>query len=489
MKKYFKKNRKSMQILVVLLSLIFACTAGFAYANTESAAVTEANYILKLSPYDSVLGVGDQVIEGALDLYRLSDNYRNVVSISKSTPYTVESFQPEVLTAEITRPYPDTSPNYYALVLNAISPGAATIRVANQSGTIVADAQVTVLGPEGMVIEGFPEGTKTVEKSRVITLEKEYTATFGEYYSNKFKTDEEIVLTSSNPKVAAIETGDNSFSAAQRIRGVSKGTATITATFVKEGALQGIVKTFDVAVTERPKATAPKLIGQLAGGWEVGHNGNTLEFVLKAEAGIYEIWRSTSPTKNFKRVGKVTVEEVSYMTDTLHVHGYPAGHQAGDWVMYNDSKNVKQNTKYYYKVRVKYTGAEFDHSWSKFSKVQAYWTAPKPVPDKKVKHNKSTKKVTIPKQPKKVNGYIYSVGASKHLGYNIFGQEVRYRSGARRLTTKRSFKVSNIDGMRVTVVYDVIPYVKHGKYYYVSGYKPMKNIKKLKEYYGADKYV
>ena len=165
---------------------------------------------------------------------------------------------------------------------------------------------------------------------------------------------------------------------------------------------------------------------------------------------------------------------------------------AGEKLIFGDGKKVKQNTKYYYKMRMKYTGVEYDNSWSKWSRVTgAYWTGVKPFKfdDNRIKLNKKTRKVTIPKPSTKVKGYIYSVGASKHLGYNIFGQEVRYRSGARRITTKRIFKVKNIDGMRVSVVYDVIPYTKHGKYYYVHGYKPMKNINKFKEYYGADKYV
>lgn len=185
----------------------------------------------------------------------------------------------------------------------------------------------------------------------------------------------------------------------------------------------------------------------------------------------------------------MTIKEISYQPGYFKVPGYPTGYEPGSKVYFSDSKKLKQNTKYYYKIRVKYIEEEFDNSWSEWSKTVAYWTTPKPIKDSKVKYKKSTRKVTIPKQPKKVTGYLYCVGASRHVGYNIFGQEIRYRSGARRITTKRIFKVKNIDGMRISVIYDVVPYVKHGKYYYVNGYKPLKSIQKLKEYFGAEKYV
>ena len=488
MRKYFK-NGKPMQILAVMLALIFACTAGFAYANTEAEVPSTPTHTLTSFKAEAL--VGCETSARYIGFTDIATGRLNSISVDEKT-FVVESLNPEILSAHVGDNAYGSS-NY--LVMNGVSPGVATLRISVPTKNIMAETQVTVLGPEDLILENFNTGTREVKKGSEIYVSGTYDATWGQYFTARIDREKHMTFTSSNPDVVAVKvTGTGMYEQQNtKLMAVGKGTATITVTINGVGGLNNVVKTFDVNVTVNPKATAPKILDQIATGDTISYGGCGVGFRIKGQPAVYEFWRSTSPKKNFKKVGQITIVEDSITKGVLRKKGDNLmSYEAGEKLIFEDGKKMKQNTKYYYKMRVKYTGVEYDNSWSRWSRVTgAYWTGVKPFKfdDSRIKLNKKTRKVTIPKPATKVQGYIYSVGASKHLGYNIFGQEVRYRSGARRITTKRIFTVKNIDGMRVSVVYDVVPYTKHGKYYYVDGYKPMKSVNRFKEYFGAEKYV
>ena len=245
---------------------------------------------------------------------------------------------------------------------------------------------------------------------------------------------------------------------------VGGGTATITMKVKAEG-LEGLTRSFKITVQEGPKAQRPTLVSQTTLKEYVYHNSIVVGMKASSTSNLeYELYRSKSPNKGFK---KVTVNK-------------PLKLGSAKYYTFEDYTGLKANTKYYYKVRARYTDSYNSNEWSEFSKVQAYWTAPKPISDKKVKYNKTTRQATIP-SVKNVAGYVYTAHGVKKLGYNIFGQGVYVGVEKTLTTSKRIFTVKKVrSDMYASYIADVKPYAKHGKYYYVSGYRLTKKLSSFK---------
>lgn len=484
MKQQKRKNRKLVAIITAILMMCTWTAGAFAETVLPEGAPTEPTH--RLSAFTEEMVVGEVETEASVKFYSLTGSSFEPYASVEADNLIVESLNPEIVTAEVKAPYP-SSPDMYCIVLTGISTGVGTVRIVysknnNPNLTAIAEAQITVIGQDQAVIADFP-GDRNLNKGDTILFDRSYNATIGEKFSDFINTDEHFAITSSNPAVVEVRRDDSLQFADQYLKAVGPGSATITMTVVnKEGPINGISKSFNVNVTQGAKATAPVLTTQVAAKYSVYYNRIHIAYKIKDQNATYEVWRSTSPNKNFKKVGTIKVQKSS-------INGYMdvpswGSMEPGSKAYFDDfSKKypVKANTKYYYKMRVKYTDEYFDNSWSKWSKVQAYWTSPKPIADKKVKYNRNTRKVTFPKQNIKMTGYIYTASGVKFLGYNIFGGKVYYSANSTRFSTKRTFKVANVEGMKPSNVDTVIPYVKHGKYYYAHGYDLVKSPKKYKK--------
>lgn len=484
MKSILGKKRR-MPAILAAMALIFVWTAG-AFAETVLPEGTPTEPTHRLSAFTKEMVVGEVETESSVKFYSLTGSSYEPYASIEADNLIVESLNPEIVSVEVKAPYPN-SPDFYCIVLTGISTGTAKVRVIlpkynNPKLTAIAEEEITVIDPNQAVIAEFP-GDRNLNKGDTVYFDKSYNATIGEKFSDFITTDEHFAITSSDTNVVKVLKGDSNLFADQYLKAVGPGSATITMTVInKEGPINGIARSFNINVTQGAKATAPTLMTQVNAKYSVYYNRINIAYKVKDQNATYEVWRSTSPKKNFKKVGTIKVKKSS-------INGYMdvpswGSMEPGSRTYFDDfSKKhpVKANTKYYYKMRVKYTDEYFDNSWSNWSKVQAYWTSPKPIADKQVKFNKSTKKVTLPKQNKKMTGYIYTVSGVKFLGYNIFGGRVYYSANSTRHTTKRIFKVTNVEGMRPSNVDTVIPYMKHGKYYYAHGYDLVKNLNKYKK--------
>ena len=472
------KRKARLLVLITVLALF----AGYSQMSNVSAATpthTGSNI------FEEVMFVGEEDNTGTyLFLRSITQSNRTTEKYFKPETCTVTSSDPNVLNVVMEALKYD--PSEYWIKAKALSPGTAAVNFAWTDGTVV-ETTVQVVDCSQLDFGGQSFVDCQLNKGSTKTLPYEYKAVLGERYVGGFFVNETTV-TSSNEKVVKVYQDNNDgYFGSCYLKAVGPGTAVITLTVDKDekGEFNGVTKSFQVTVKQGPKATAPVLCNQAASGAHLMYNRLDVVYKLKNQNATYEIWRSTSPKKNFKKVGTIHVKEDVVLKGYFKVPGFAGAWEAGSKVTFDDYKKkfrLKANTKYYYKMRVKYTDAYYDNSWSKWSKVQVYWTPPQPLADSKIKFNKSSRIVKIPKV-KNVSGYIYTAGAIEKLGYNVFGQGVYYTADKTTTTQKRSFKVGYVEGMKPCEVTNVIPYKKHGQYYYAHGYKP---VKKLTRYKASD---
>ena len=395
----------------------------------------------------------------------------NITAVVNDESFDMVSSNNEIVEVECVPENDGTDSVHYNL--HAKMPGTATITITGKAGSVIEGCtksfSVTVFD-SNLLSWVRPLEKYTIKKTENIDID--FICLFGRDGSviadKKFSVGaESFDMVSSNPKVVKV---DQEAESRYSLVGLKAGTATITVTVNADSGedLAGMTKTFKVTVTEA-KAKTPVLYKQINANTEVYYDGIDVCFgIIKDEYVEYQIYRSTSPNKNFKKIKTVRVKDYGSFYDW---------YQDDYYYLFKDKK-VKSNKKYYYKVRARYYNKENSNKWSAFTKAKAYWTAPKPV--KNFKYNKKTRKLTIPKV-KNVAGYVYDVHSSRRLGYNIFGGAVLWIEDATRITKKRNITVKILDTKSAyqTVEY-VTPYAKHGKYYYMNDKKPMKNINKVK---------
>ncbi len=427
------------------------------------------------APAYEEINVESQMMQGAEESYTsirwTADGKRNSESVNEYTK--AESSNPSVLKVyaeEVTGKYSyGASYSFWRLRLEAVRPGTAEVTVQFKKNTV--SFAVEVIGRSQAVIEKFP-GNMTINKGSSFWFERDYKILCGSYYDYIWLRECEV--TSSNPNVVRVVAGKPSETLRQiYIQGMDSGTATITFTVTKEGLLNGLSGSFQVTVKEGPKASAPVIASQTSFQPMVFSDRMFVGIKLLGGNMEYEVYRSTSQNKGYKKIGSFIKENG----------------EAGRLYEYDDlSKNLKANKKYYYKVRARHRDFYYSEEWSEFSAVKEYWTAPKMIEDKKVKYNKKTKTVTIPKV-KNISGYIYTPHGVRKLGYNIFGQPVYWGCERTATSTKRIFKVKAFARTPVVYVADVRPYAKHNKYYYAEGYKLTKKLSSFKKAEDGHKFV
>ena len=474
MKKVLQRHRMHAAAIAVLAMLIsfvgisdYAEAAGSAYV-------------------DEYLFIEKAILEGEeVDTYDTVETSRGDVYLNPEDCVVTVS-DPEVLT--ISWQEISYDPGHYRLIATGLKEGTATVNIHCLKKDVYSEDTIEVISKSKVVLKSGPFYASTnisdgtLSKAGTFTL-YEYTCYLdGEWLETVSATYMDI--TSSNPKAVKVYKPEG---AKPYLKGVGPGKAVITLTVnhANNKGLNGVSATFNVTVEGGGRATAPVLCDQAASGAYLLHNRLEVNYKLKNQNAIYEIWRSKSPNKNFKRVGRIVVKEDSVMDGYFKVPYLSGSWEGGEKVSFDDyskKHRLQANTKYYYKMRVKYTDPYFDNSWSKWSKVRTYWTPPKPLADSKIKFNSGSRYVKIPKV-KGAKGYIYTYSAVELRGYNVFGQPVYYTAEKTRTTSKRSFKVGTVEGMRPDDVDDVVPYAKHGNYYYAHGYKP---VKKLTRYHDWD---
>lgn len=190
---------------------------------------------------------------------------------------------------------------------------------------------------------------------------------------------------------------------------------------------------------------------------------------------IFELWRSTSKNGKYKKVASATLLELREAYDDYN--GYGLGGQIDDDTYYlMDHKKVKANTKYYYKIRSRYTYAD---AYSEFSNVKIYWTAPKTKYN--ISYNKSLGRYSW-KKVKNVSGYVYWVDVEGSLKWNtsytdVYHETLEFGYRTTKTYAKKGLKVSSVS-----------PYRKHGDYYYMDNHALTKYKSNLEDWeYQGDK--
>ncbi len=464
-------NLNNSKRICTMFALISMMVVMFVLASTET----------KAAPVYEKTNIKSQMMVGQTELYTYVswtlDGVRGRFEIKEDS--VVTSSNEAVLKTSVYESEGATYSTCYVLRVEAIAEGTATLSF--NYGETTVDFDVQVAGISSAVIEAFPTD-KTIDKGSGFALEHMYKVTCGSF-SGSFWL-EECEVTSSNPGVVTVSKSGSTLTSIY-LKGVGAGTATITITVTKEG-LQGLSRSFNVTVVEGPVAPIPYIESQVKkGGYSFSFR---IEIGFKVMPGHieYEIYRSTSKNKGYKKIGSVTLEEDVGLKGYYSIGGTGMAYEEGKLYGYDEyntsGKALKPNKQYYFKIRARYMDSYNSNEWSDFSKPQGYWTAPAPIKDKKVKFNMKTRKATVPKV-KNIAGYIYTVFSAERQGYNIFGQPVYYSQELTRTTKKRIFTVAKLKyGMKPLGVRDVVPYAKHGKYYYAHGYDIVKKVSKYNDW-------
>lgn len=482
-------HKKIMRRIIFLLATILIISSGSLVQASAATYEITGTYSWPISP-PSVVVVGESLhkeVSYSIGVENIDDP--NDLRYFNLEDCNMTSSNPEVLTVE----YVISNWQKGVVKYESISPGTAVVTFRNEKEDFTYEWLVTVVGTDLLELEGT-EGN--IFQSFEMTENKESTlfhchpddSVISLYYGDTRLTDVslcQINVTSSNSDIVQVEYTQGGLYLADwyDLKALKPGTATITVT-INENAtnshLVGLSRSFEVTVTEAPKgpkASKPYIYSQIDAETEIYSNKIGVCFELIDDYYVeYQIYRSTSPNKNFKKIKTKRVKDYIY-SDNHEGHG-------DDYVFWD--KKVNPNKKYYYKVRARYYNKENSNKWSAFTKAKAYWTAPKPV--KNFKYNEKTRKLSIPKR-KNVTGYVYYCSYIEKLGYNIFGGSVYYSEDATRITKKRNITVKKLpSGNAPEEIYGVDPYVKHGKYYYIDGREPMKNINSIK-YYSDKKWA
>jgi len=444
-----------------------------------------ADYIF--NSFESQMQVGTKQFENAT-IYWIEDDKQCRADVTEYTKIT--SSDDTIVKAWIERK------NSYSkfVYLEAVNPGTATITIYFENETYQFD--VTALGFEQGKISYCKEDI-TMKKGSVHDWGFNLSISWGNVSRALRKKD--LVITSSNEKVVSVKykylSGD--YLSDIELKAVGKGTATITIKVntdeEKNKDLNGFTDSFKITVTEEPKCKTPKLLTQLASKNDVSADSIYCGFQIMQGDIEYELWVSPYKNKKFKKAAwaKTTFYETDHLIEYSHEDYYSEA-ETGDiksmLITKYGKKKIKQNTKYYVKIRARYIDESHSNDWSKFSKVKEYWTAPAWIKQSKVKFNEYNGYVTFPKV-KGTKGYVYITDSVEKEGYNIFGQPVYFRVTESRVTTQSGFAVENLKyNMKPENVFSVRPYAKHGKYYYIDGSKPIKSLAKFK-YWDSDKYA
>ena len=246
---------------------------------------------------------------------------------------------------------------------------------------------------------------------------------------------------------------------------------------VVKGALAGKRFTIQMTVTSKESCPGTTLRSQGKANHSLFYFENEIDFKILREASVeYELYRSTSKDSGYKLVKTFTGSNHSDFGETYGTV------QDGD-----NANKLKANTRYYYKIRARYTDPKYDNTWSEFSSPVSYYTAAKPLAKSKYSYSESTHRLKITKVTG-AKGYIYRLRACDFIGYNVFGQSVMFSEEQNLYTSKTNFitkkKVQNHTAYTVNWV---IPVTKHGDYYYANGYKPVKKTSAYKSEVETDK--
>ncbi len=340
--------------------------------------------------------------------------------------------------------------------IEALAPGKSTLTIAN--GECTAQLEITVADYGIAVISrGFPEKA-SVDKGSWLDfgagIDDAIIATINmgeEEEQLLYMEEEDFKLSASNDKVIVDKRG---------VKGVKKGTVDVTLTITsdQEPDLYGKTFTCKVTVIEGPKAKPTTVISQSKTADHAAVFYNHINVGVKyGDYDEFQIWYSTKKDSGYK---KLPIRKCRTVDDFDMVPQF---------YMYEVEKNLKANTKYYFKVRVRYRDEYHNGGWSKYSKPKEYWTAAKPISDSKVKFNKKTRKASW-KKTKGAVGYVYTIKAYEILGKNIFGQDVIYIARETKVTKKNNLKTpKKLLSVPVKEVENVKPITKHGKYYFVNG--------------------
>lgn len=183
-----------------------------------------------------------------------------------------------------------------------------------------------------------------------------------------------------------------------------------------------------------------------------------------------EIWRATSKSGKYKRIGSVFADKY-------------IGFAAREFV----DKKLRPNKKYWYKIRVHYDvypEGDWNYTdWGPFSKPVSYWTAP----SHKVKFLSGKRGFVRWKKVKGVKGYVVTERCTERAQRRVYLYDKRWRITSGYVTTTKKmvvrnakWKMSAYDKKRGMKVVGVSPYVKHGKYYYAHGQKVVRSVNKYK---------
>ncbi len=252
-----------------------------------------------------------------------------------------------------------------------------------------------------------------------------------------------ITYKSSNTKIANV-------SSSGVITGVKEGTAYVTA-YLQNGA------------TAKCKVTVKELTAIATVKSQVGNtcysNKIYVDFehtpkkdnkynpwCIRKDKRTYKIYRATSKNGKYKLIKTMSSKQ--------------------SWIHSYTDKKVKANKAYYYKVQMKVEG---DKNYGPMSKAVCYWTAP----SKSVK--KTSNGTTVKwKKVSGAKGYLVKEEWTTFLGYNIFFQKVHGTSTTTKMTTSRSYKrkkyTKYASGKKYKSTITIVPYTKHGKYYYAHGH-------------------
>lgn len=381
---------------------------------------------------------------------------------------TVISSNPEVISIDDVKGY--------VIKLTAKSAGKTTLSGTDIDG-VKYKLDITAV-PEGELIVGYSVTNKDYILESEFEIKKGYSEDYGLLHLSMAvdgKIEKAICsdysYTSSNENAIVIK---NHYLLTNN---PGKSTITLKIDRCSNKNFIGKTFTFDMTVTATPPCPGTKMVSQGKAGHYCSYKYLEASFyVIKGEV-EYEVYMSNSKKGEYKLVStkSATASETSVL---IHI---------GDMISVS-TYDVKPDTKYYFKVRARYTDSFSDNSFSKFSEPVEYWTAAAEITEK-ISFSSSSRKGSWPAH-KGAKGYFYQLGASHFEGYNIFGQRVYYTESQQYISKKNTITApKKISALAPASLGKIYPITKHGKYYYLNGQKLCKSMKSFELKYDNDKYA